>query len=255
MPAKWRACLGQDEQVTIVRQRSPKDLAIRARLGARDALDLSEVGLVVVGPHVETNGCFYSANGIHKQLQRGQIVHAADIPITQQNTTRRGPMEQVIRQSAHRPPTPVGDADDARRGRRDLDRRRADGEFVEILGGNWMGGQINRGGEPPEHFGLLRLQIACDQRVVAGERGAELLEWRALGELGEEVPKLAATSVVRSSRGTPFVRADLVVPYVEKDVAKQLGACWDPDRRLWYAPTAGVAAACKRWIKGAQPGL
>jgi exodeoxyribonuclease VII large subunit len=32
-------------------------------------------------------------------------------------------------------------------------------------------------------------------------------------------------------------RTDLNVPYAEKEDAKALGARWDPNRRVWYAPT------------------
>ena len=32
---------------------------------------------------------------------------------------------------------------------------------------------------------------------------------------------------------------DLSVPFSEKDEAKQLGARWNPERRIWYVP-AGV---------------
>jgi hypothetical protein len=29
----------------------------------------------------------------------------------------------------------------------------------------------------------------------------------------------------------------LNVPFMEKDVAKNLGARWDPQKKLWYAPS------------------
>lgn len=39
----------------------------------------------------------------------------------------------------------------------------------------------------------------------------------------------------------------LAVPYAEKDSAKKLGAKWNPEARVWYAPDAQVAFACKKW--------
>src|SRR4051812_24140622 len=43
------------------------------------------------------------------------------------------------------------------------------------------------------------------------------------------------------------VRVDLNVPFVEKDDAKALGARWDGQRKLWYAPPGADLANLKRW--------
>ena len=48
-------------------------------------------------------------------------------------------------------------------------------------------------------------------------------------------------------RGCYNGRVDLAVPYAEKDDAKRLGAKWDPNTKVWYAPNWGLALACKRW--------
>jgi DNA polymerase-3 subunit epsilon len=45
---------------------------------------------------------------------------------------------------------------------------------------------------------------------------------------------------------------DLNVPFTEKDQAKNLGARWDADRRVWYAPDGVDLSPLARWIP-AQP--
>lgn len=51
------------------------------------------------------------------------------------------------------------------------------------------------------------------------------------------------------------IRIDLNVPYVEKEDAKALGARWDKDRKLWYAPPGiDLASLLDRWLpKGFTP--
>lgn len=44
------------------------------------------------------------------------------------------------------------------------------------------------------------------------------------------------------------IRVDLVVPYVEKDDAKALGARWDVDRKVWYAPPGTDLSPLRRWL-------
>src|SRR3954468_8033896 len=49
-------------------------------------------------------------------------------------------------------------------------------------------------------------------------------------------------------------RLDLVVPYAEKEDAKALGARWDVDRKVWYAPTGSDLSPLGRWLpKGCAP--
>lgn len=43
------------------------------------------------------------------------------------------------------------------------------------------------------------------------------------------------------------MRLDLKVPYAEKDQAKQLGARWDPARKLWYIDDKLDAGLFARW--------
>lgn len=44
-------------------------------------------------------------------------------------------------------------------------------------------------------------------------------------------------------------RIDLVVPFAEKDQAKQRGARWDPVKRVWYVPAGGDPSRFERWLK------
>src|SRR4051812_42586425 len=43
-------------------------------------------------------------------------------------------------------------------------------------------------------------------------------------------------------------RVDLLVPYVEKEDAKALGARWDKDRKVWFAPPGIDHATLGRWL-------
>ncbi|CAM5357227.1 putative protein OS=Stutzerimonas stutzeri OX=316 GN=E5834_20180 PE=4 SV=1 [Stutzerimonas stutzeri] len=43
-------------------------------------------------------------------------------------------------------------------------------------------------------------------------------------------------------------RTDLSVPFAEKDDAKRLGARWDAERKLWFAPDGVDLAAFARWL-------
>lgn len=47
-------------------------------------------------------------------------------------------------------------------------------------------------------------------------------------------------------------RIDLRVPIAEKDVAKRLGARWDPKLKTWYVPEGGDAEPLRRWIATSQ---
>ena len=44
------------------------------------------------------------------------------------------------------------------------------------------------------------------------------------------------------------MRTNLQVPFAEKDEAKQLGARWDPARRLWYVQNVQDLSAFSRWL-------
>ena len=41
---------------------------------------------------------------------------------------------------------------------------------------------------------------------------------------------------------------DLCVPFREKDLAKNLGAIWSPDRKTWFIPIARNFARFERWL-------
>src|SRR3954453_3469440 len=43
-------------------------------------------------------------------------------------------------------------------------------------------------------------------------------------------------------------RVDLLVPFVEKEDAKALGARWDSQKKLWYAPPGADVQGLKRWL-------
>lgn len=43
-------------------------------------------------------------------------------------------------------------------------------------------------------------------------------------------------------------RIDLNVPYAEKDLAKQLGALWDKEKRVWYVPDGVDPLLLRRWL-------
>jgi hypothetical protein len=43
-------------------------------------------------------------------------------------------------------------------------------------------------------------------------------------------------------------RVDLLVPYVEKEDAKALGARWDKDRKVWFAPPGVDPSTLGRWL-------
>jgi hypothetical protein len=43
------------------------------------------------------------------------------------------------------------------------------------------------------------------------------------------------------------------IPFAEKEFAKALGAGWDWDAKLWFAPTPEVRAKCMRWPEVPAP--
>ena len=46
----------------------------------------------------------------------------------------------------------------------------------------------------------------------------------------------------------------LDVPYGEKDMAKGLGAWWDPEIKKWFVPQGRDIAPFTRWIPADEPG-
>lgn len=43
-------------------------------------------------------------------------------------------------------------------------------------------------------------------------------------------------------------RIDLIVPFAQKDEAKRMGARWDGDRKVWYAPENVDISALAQWL-------
>lgn len=46
---------------------------------------------------------------------------------------------------------------------------------------------------------------------------------------------------------TPFQKTFLIVPFAQKDRAKELGAKWDADAKKWYADTKETYDALEEW--------
>lgn len=43
----------------------------------------------------------------------------------------------------------------------------------------------------------------------------------------------------------------LITPFAEKEMAKALGARWDPTRKAWYVENVADLSAFARWLPGA----
>lgn len=48
-------------------------------------------------------------------------------------------------------------------------------------------------------------------------------------------------------------RTDLLVPFKEKDEAKKLGAKWDSDKKVWYAPDGADISLFRKWLQHTLP--
>jgi hypothetical protein len=49
-------------------------------------------------------------------------------------------------------------------------------------------------------------------------------------------------------RGVIMARLDLRVPFAEKDVARRLGARWDPQQKVWYVPDGVDPTPLRKWV-------
>jgi hypothetical protein len=49
-----------------------------------------------------------------------------------------------------------------------------------------------------------------------------------------------------------MLRIDLAVPSSDNDAARLLGACWDPERGLWFVPEDRDASPFARWLPTAE---
>lgn len=46
------------------------------------------------------------------------------------------------------------------------------------------------------------------------------------------------------------MRTNLQVPFAEKDAAKQLGARWDPARKVWFVENKADMSPFAKWLAG-----
>ena len=75
-------------------------------------------------------------------------------------------------------------------------------------------------------------------------------EWEA-HYTGEDVVQIlvpAADPAPRVATDTAVSKTYLNVPYAEKDLARQAGARWDRQEKLWFAPTGSTLSAFERWL-------
>ncbi len=75
------------------------------------------------------------------------------------------------------------------------------------------------------------------------------LNWARATE--RERARAERSAVTRASNTwscPPEDRVYLAVPFAEKDVAKALGAHWDPERRWWFISPSHPRADFQRWL-------
>ncbi|WCB46506.1 zincin-like metallopeptidase domain-containing protein [Nitratidesulfovibrio vulgaris] len=75
-------------------------------------------------------------------------------------------------------------------------------------------------------------------------------EWEA-HYTGEEIIQVlvpASDPAQRVATDTAVSKTYLNVPYAEKDLARQAGARWDRQEKLWFAPTGSTLSAFERWL-------
>lgn len=89
---------------------------------------------------------------------------------------------------------------------------------------------------------------ARQERMVEGEEAVRLLSdgtqrSTAASSVTRTLPKKAG----RASSGMPAGSTLLAVPFAEKDAAKKLGARWNAERRVWYAPPGSDISLFRRW--------
>ncbi|MDR1660103.1 MAG: ssDNA-binding domain-containing protein, partial [Desulfovibrio sp.] len=65
---------------------------------------------------------------------------------------------------------------------------------------------------------------------------------------GREPSAPAAPAVESGQQGIPEEKTWLNVPYTHRYLAKNAGAKWDGDAKLWYAPTGSDLKAFERWM-------
>lgn len=113
--------------------------------------------------------------------------------------------------------------------------------------------------------------VVHDMKEIGGEIAASGLnddhpdlegQWQAIGKMVDDFEKiyLLPPSVQNERVNEPLTQPEVVqekvylnVPFKEKDEAKSVGAKWDGNYKLWYAP-AGTAVDCiNKWIPEIAP--
>lgn len=99
---------------------------------------------------------------------------------------------------------------------------------VDVHSGAFSKKEIDAIDEAARQRRLREVEGVAGTEEQKQEKGVNLISEEAPKE--EKHPKRAAEPLAQK------VRVDLVVPFKEKDLAKSLGAWWDPAAKVWYAP-------------------
>lgn len=134
---------------------------------------------------------------------------------------------------------------------------------------SWMLGQdIGIGHDPGQHAAYVQSWIKVLKEdpfeIMRACRDAEQIKEYVLGlemkkELQQEQPEKTIRRAVQPEReegvaamGVPAapatVKTFLAVPYKEKEQAKKLGAKWDKENKLWYAPEGTDLTPLAAWM-------
>jgi hypothetical protein len=120
--------------------------------------------------------------------------------------------------------------------------------------------------DPEQHTAYVQSWIkALEQdpfEIQRACRDAEQIKEYVLGlerqkELGPEKPLQPEREEGIAAMGLPPVSARektfLAVPYKEKEQAKKLGAKWDKENKLWYAPEGADLTPLSAWMPEKAP--
>lgn len=139
---------------------------------------------------------------------------------------------------------------------------------------SWMLGQeIGIGHDPGQHAAYVQswIQVLKEDpyEIVRACRDAEkikeyVFDLERKKELRQEAPEMAAQrgkvhekEEGIAAMGVPATPATektfLAVPYKEKERAKKLGAKWDKDNKLWYAPEGADLTPLTAWMPEKAP--
>lgn len=139
----------------------------------------------------------------------------------------------------------------------------------------WMLGQeIGIGHDPGQHAAYVQSWIKAlkedPYEIVRACRDAEkikeyVFDLERKKELGQEGPEQLVQPEKDAQRGKSFEKGEqiaamgipanpatektfLAVPYKEKERAKKLGAKWDKENKLWFAPEGTDLTPLARWV-------